>query len=63
MAGLVSGLLIFRSYGVKKKSNYKMLAAIVQGSQGPYFIKFTGPEKTVTKWRESFNKFLETFKE
>lgn len=46
-----------------EKPDYKMLAAIVNSSAGPYFIKFIGPEKTVTKWASSFEEFLQTVTE
>lgn len=46
-----------------EKPDYKMLAAIINSSAGPYFIKFIGPEKTVSKWADSFKQFLQTISE
>ncbi len=38
---------------------YRMLAAIVQTPGANYFIKFTGPEKTVAAQAEAFRKMIE----
>jgi len=37
---------------------YRMIAAVVETSQGPWFFKLVGPEKTVAKWSGSFDQFL-----
>jgi hypothetical protein len=42
------------------KSGYRMKAAVVETPGGPYFIKLTGPEKTVSKWDASFQAFLKS---
>ena len=42
------------------KPDFRMLAAIAETPNGPWFFKLTGPEKTVTRWEESFHSFLET---
>ena len=42
------------------KPNYRMLAAVAEGSGGPWFLKLTGPESTVKRWEKSFHQFLET---
>jgi len=44
------------------KPNYRMLAAIIDSSQGPWFFKLTGPEKTIEKWESSFDEFTETLR-
>lgn len=41
----------------------RMLAAIVEGPNGPYFVKLVGPAATVEKWKESFQKFLEALRQ
>ncbi|MFC1557124.1 hypothetical protein ACFL6I_27230 [candidate division KSB1 bacterium] len=41
---------------------YKLLAAIVETSGGPWFFKATGPEKTIDYWLPSFDEFVNTFK-
>ena len=32
------------------KPRFRLRAGVVETSNGPYFIKLTGPEKTVAKW-------------
>jgi hypothetical protein len=33
-----------------EKPNYRMLAGVIETASGPWFIKITGPEKTVAHW-------------
>ncbi len=40
------------------KPDYRMLAAIVESQEGPYFFKLTGPIGTVTHWQASFDEFI-----
>jgi hypothetical protein len=42
------------------KPNYQMLAAVAEGSGGPWFLKLTGPKSTVKHWEKSFHLFLGT---
>jgi hypothetical protein len=44
------------------KPGFKMLGAIIETSSGSFFVKLTGPEKTVEAQREAFTKFVESFK-
>lgn len=44
--------------GGKPKPSFRMLAAVAETSNGPWFFKLTGPQKTVAKWQESFHTFL-----
>jgi len=43
------------------KPGYAMLAAMVETSQGPWQFKATGPEQTLSYWRESFDEFVRGF--
>jgi hypothetical protein len=45
--------------GVERK-DYRMLAAIVQTKNGNVFIKFYGPQRTVTENAAGFNKMLDS---
>jgi hypothetical protein len=45
------------------KPNYRMLGAIAETKDGPWFVKLTGPEKTVAKWAPSFYAFLESMRQ
>jgi hypothetical protein len=40
------------------KTGYRMVAAVVETSEGPWFFKLVGPEQTVAKWSASFDQFL-----
>ena len=46
---------------VDKLSGYAMLAAIAETPNGTWHFKATGPEKTITYWRESFDDFVQSF--
>jgi hypothetical protein len=43
------------------KAGYRLLGAIVEGSAGNLFIKFTGPVKTVAANQQKFDAFLGSF--
>jgi hypothetical protein len=38
--------------------HFRLRAAVVQTANGPYFLKLTGPQATVTKWNDAFNRFV-----
>jgi hypothetical protein len=40
------------------KSNFRLRAGVVTTPQGPYYIKLTGPQNTVAKWDQSFERFV-----
>lgn len=42
------------------KPKFRMRAAVVETPRGPYFIKFTGPQNTVTQRLPTFDAFLKT---
>jgi hypothetical protein len=44
------------------KPNFRLRAAVVETKEGPYFVKLTGPEKTVAKWDDSFMTFLKSIR-
>ena len=44
------------------KPGFRQCAAVVETPGGPYFVKLTGPEKTVAKWHDSFTSFLKSLK-
>jgi hypothetical protein len=43
------------------KSNTRMLTSIVEGPGGNLFVKFTGPEKTVSANRAKFEQLVNSF--
>jgi hypothetical protein len=44
------------------KPGFRLRAAVVETSTGPYYVKLTGPAKTVAKWDESYTAFLKSMK-
>jgi hypothetical protein len=42
------------------KPGFRMRAAVIQTAGGPYFIKFVGPTKSVTKWDKEYEAFLQS---
>ncbi|MFQ5739825.1 MAG: hypothetical protein ACE5JX_12500 [Acidobacteriota bacterium] len=44
------------------KKNYRLLGAIVDRPNGPWFFKLTGPEKTIARWEQSFQQFTASIK-
>jgi hypothetical protein len=44
------------------RPNHRMLAAIFESPKGPYYIRFVGPEKTITENKKGFDEWLKNFK-
>jgi hypothetical protein len=44
------------------KPGFRMRAAVVETPDGPYYVKLTGPAKTVTRWDDSFMTFLKSLR-
>ena len=44
------------------KENFRRIGVIFQTKVGPYFLKLTGPEKTIAKHQKSFDNWLKGFK-
>jgi hypothetical protein len=42
------------------KPGFRMKAAVVETPGGPYFVKLTGPAKTIARWNTSFDGFLKS---
>ena len=42
--------------------NFRLRAAVIETANGPYFIKLTGPARTVAAHEKSFEQFLESVK-
>jgi hypothetical protein len=40
------------------KPHFRLRAGVVETANGPYYIKLTGPEKTVAKWDQAFDQFV-----
>ena len=44
------------------ESDYRMLAAIIEGQGDPFFLKTTGPQKTLDLWADPYTKALKEAK-
>jgi hypothetical protein len=44
------------------RPDHRMIAVVFASPQGPYYMRFVGPEKTVEKNKKDFDKFLRGFK-
>lgn len=42
--------------------NFRLRAAVVETAKGPYFIKLTGPAKTIAAQEKAFDQFLSSVK-
>ncbi len=43
------------------KAIYRLRGAVIETPKGSYFVKLTGPEKTVVHWGQSFNDYIKSF--
>lgn len=59
--GNYSGGMSPDSAPVDSKAIYRLRAAIVDTPKGSYFVKLTGPEKTVAHWDQAYNDYLNSF--
>ena len=46
--------------GGAEKPGQRMLAAVVEGTGGPWHFKLTGPEKTVANWKPAFSTLIDS---
>ena len=42
------------------KPGFRMKAVVIETPRGPYFVKLTGPERTVARWETAFDGFLKS---
>ncbi len=47
---------------VEELPDYAMLAAIAETRNGPWFFKAVGPQKTIDRWKNSFDEFVKSFR-
>ncbi|HSS20635.1 MAG TPA: hypothetical protein VLL54_11220 [Pyrinomonadaceae bacterium] len=59
--GTYSGGMSQDSAPKNSASMYRLRGAIVETPKGSYFIKLTGPEKTVNHWDQTYNDYLNSF--
>jgi hypothetical protein len=62
----ISGTYLYKPMPMAPKAeprpNHRMLAAIFESPKGPYYIRFVGPEKTITENKKGFDEWLKNFK-
>ena len=42
-------------------TNYRLRAAVVETPKGNYFVKLTGPSKTIARWDQAYTDYLKSF--
>jgi len=50
------------SPGSVPQPDSRMLAAVIEGEDAPWFVKLVGPRETVAKWENSFTAFVESMR-
>jgi hypothetical protein len=61
VTGNYSGGMSPDSAPVDSKSIYRLRAAVIDTPKGSYFVKLTGPEKTVNHWDQAYNDYIKSF--
>jgi hypothetical protein len=61
VAGNYAGGMSPDSAPANNKSIYRLRAAVIDTPKGSYFVKLTGPEKTVSHWDQAYNDYLKSF--
>ena len=61
VAGYYSGGMSPDSAPSDSKAIYRLRAAVVQTPKGSYFVKLTGPEKTVSHWDQAYKDYINSF--
>jgi hypothetical protein len=46
----------------QNKPGFRLRAGVVETANGPYFIKLTGPSRTIGKWDRAFEQFVASLK-
>lgn len=59
--GNYSGGMSADSAPQNSKAIFRLRGAVVETPKGSYFVKLTGPEKTVNRWDQAFNDYLKSF--
>ncbi len=61
VSGNYAGGMSPDSAPANNKSIYRLRAAVVETPKGSYFVKLTGPEKTVGRWDQAYNDYIKSF--
>jgi hypothetical protein len=61
VAGNYAGGMSPDSAPANNKSIYRLRAAVIDTPKGSYFVKLTGPEKTISRWEQAYNDYVKSF--
>ena len=61
VSGNYSGGMSPDSAPADNKSIYRLRAAVIDTPRGSYFVKLTGPEKTISHWDQAYTDYLKSF--
>jgi hypothetical protein len=61
VTGNYSGGMSPDSAPANSKSIYRLRAAVIDTPKGSYFVKLTGPEKTINHWDQAYTEYLKSF--
>jgi hypothetical protein len=61
VTGNYSGGMSPDSAPADNKAIYRLRAAIIDTPKGSYFVKLTGPEKTVGHWDQAYTDYIKSF--
>jgi hypothetical protein len=63
VSGTYSGSMGAMQSGGSTQPGFRMLGAIAETTSGPWFVKLTGPARTVAKWEPGFQSFLDSMRQ
>jgi len=61
VTGNYSGGMSPDSAPADSKSIYRLRAAVIDTPKGSYFVKLTGPEKTISRWDQAYSDYIKSF--
>ena len=61
VTGNYSGGMSPDSAPANNQSIYRLRAAVIDTPKGSYFVKLTGPEKTINHWDQAYTAYLKSF--
>jgi hypothetical protein len=61
VSGNYSGGMSPDSAPANTNSIYRLRGAVIDTPKGSYFVKLTGPEKTINHWDQAYNDYLKSF--
>lgn len=61
VTGNYSGGMSPDSAPANSQSIYRLRAAVIDTPKGSYFVKLTGPERTIERWDQAYTEYLKSF--